>query len=75
MLKCKFHHLKFSWNSFQFSNFTFVQLSTLNSKFIQFKSTVQFCQNFALRKILFSHEKKKSIKLIKIFYRFYRIFM
>ena len=33
---------KYDWNLFQSSNFTFIQLSSLSFKFIQFKHFVQF---------------------------------
>ena len=43
---------KFDWNLFQTSNFTFIQLSPLNSKFIQFKSFVQFRYNSEEKTVL-----------------------
>ena len=47
---------KFGWNSFQSSTFTFVQLSPLSFKFIQFRFFVQF----SLKK-LFSQINKKNL--------------
>ena len=32
----------FDWNSFRFSNFAFIQMSSLNFKFIQLRSFLQF---------------------------------
>ena len=61
---------KFGLNSFWSTNFTFVQLSSLSFKFIQFRHFIKFwLKKNSLKNILFSHEKIYKInKKIYIFY-------